>query len=441
MRLFAVFPLIAIVALGTATFTEAQTSAGKCVPPSAETFRSISTEELQLLIADVRKTNPKVADLLREDPEMRQDQISNLRELLAFASQAVKEGLARRPAECVELRSIAAEVTAASYDREKNKARPAKGAFGYITDANVAAFWGEGTASRTPPAVVEARKARFEEFFDNKVALLIAANPEMKDREVTDEERSQARDFFAKIDIYADEFRKSTVLSKAFRDNVALQVKLQQAQFLARQYNDEVASKVRASDADINAYLTEHPELDPSKKRAKAETILRRAVAGEDFASLANEFSDDPGNTSEDGQKAGGLYADVKAGQMIEAFEKAALSLEPGKVHQELTPTDFGYHIIKLEKKSFGGLTYDVRHILISTGYKDPDNADAREMPLNDYVRSQVEDEKTRKLTERLIDENAISVPDDFEVPTAAAKPAPAKTAKPRARKPVRKRT
>ena len=441
MRLFAVFPLIAIVALGTATLTEAQTSAGKCVPPSAETFRSISTAELQALIGDVGKTNPKVVDLLREDPEMRQDQISNLRELLAFASQAVKEGLARRPAECVELRSIAAEVTAASYDREKNKARPAKGAFGYITDANVAAFWGEGTASRTPPAVVEARKARFEEFFDNKVALLIAANPEMKDREVTDEERSQARDFFAKIDIYADEFRKSTVLSKAFRDNVALQVKLQQAQFLARLYNDEVASKVRASDADINAYLTEHPELDPVAKRSKAEEVLKRAVAGEDFANLANEFSEDPGNTGDDGKKQGGLYSGVKAGQFVEPFEKVALSLEPGKVHPQLTATDFGYHIIKLEKKSFGGLNYDVRHILISTGYKDPDDPDAKEMPLNDYVRSQIEDEKTRNLMQRLISENAISVPDDFEVPTAAAKPAPAKTAKPRARKPVRKRT
>jgi parvulin-like peptidyl-prolyl isomerase len=440
MRLFAVYPLIVIVALGTATLTEAQTSAGKCVPPSAETFRSISTAEMQVLITDVGKTNPTAVERLREDPELRREQISNLRELLAFASQAVKDGSAARPTECVELRSIAAEVSAVSYDKEKNRGRPGKEPFGYITDAQAAAFWGEAVGVRTPAALVEEREARFKEFFDTKVALLVADNPQMRDREITDEERSQARDFFAKIEIYADEFRKSSVLSKAFRDNVALQVKLQQAQFLARRYSDDVATKVRASDAEISTYVTEHPELDPAKKRAKAEAILRRALAGEDFAKLADEFSDDPGNSGEDGKKFGGLYADVKAGQMIEAFEKAALSLEPGKVHSELTPTDFGYHIIKLEKKSFGGLTYDVRHILISTGYKDPDNSDAREVPLTDFVRSQIEDEKTRKLMQQLIVENAISVPEDFEVPSAAAKPAPAKPAKPTARKTVRKR-
>ena len=156
MRLLAVYSLIAIVALGAASLTEAQTSAGKCVPPPAETFRSISTAELQALIADVSKTNPKVVDRLREDPEMRRDQVINLRELLAFASQAVREGVAARPAECIELRSIASEVTAVSYDKEKNKGRPAKGAFRYITDAQAAAFWGQGAGVRTASTVVEA---------------------------------------------------------------------------------------------------------------------------------------------------------------------------------------------------------------------------------------------------------------------------------------------
>lgn len=391
-----------------------------------------------MLIADVSKTNPKVTELLREDPEMRRVQVTNLRELLAFASQAVKEGLAAKPDECLELRSIEDEVTATSYDKEKNKGRPSKGAFGHITDAAVAAYWGEGVTNRTPPAIVEAREARFKEFLDAKVALLSAGNPQMKDREISDEEREQAREFFAKINIYGDEYRKSAVLTKGFRDSVALQVKLQQAQFLARQYSDVLASKVRASDAEMDAYLREHPALDPAPKRAKADAILKRAVAGEDFAKLADEFSDDPGNSGEDGKKLGGLYADVKAGEMIEAFEKAALSLEPGKVHPQLTPTDYGYHVIKLEKKSFGGLTYDVRHILISTGIKDPDDPDAREVPRDEYIRSQIEDEKTRKLTGDLIASNGISVPDDFDVPTKPKPPTKATTS--RAKRPVRKR-
>ena len=439
MRLLAAHTSVAILVLGAGGIAGAQNAPVKCVPPAAEAFRSISEAEMQSLTADVGKSNPTLLAELREDPERRRSQVESLRELLALASQAVRDGVASRTTECIELRSIADEVTAVAYDRERNKGRPPKGGFGYITQASVAAFWGEGGPNRIPAAEIEARETKFNEFFDAKVALLRADNPQMKDRIVTDEERALARDLFARTEIYVDEFRKSSILTQVFRNNVSMQIKLQQAQFLSRQYSDSIADKVRASDAEIEVYITSRPELDPARKRAKAEEVLKRALAGEDFASLANEFSDDPGNLGEDGKKFGGLYSGVKAGQFVAPFEKAALSLDPGKVHGQLTPTDFGYHVIKLEKKSFGGLTYDVRHILISTGYKDPDDPNAKEMPLNEYVRSRIEDEKMKTLIDRLVVENGISVPDDFEVPVAA-KAAPVRTAKPKARVPVRKR-
>jgi len=424
MRLSVVHPLIAILALGVGASIAGQVAKAKCIPPAGETFRSISSTEIGWLLESVAKANPMVLDKFRDDPEMRRTQVENLRELLAFASQAVKDGHAAKPANCSELRFIQAEVTAVSFDKEKNKGRPAMPPFGFITEAQVAGYWGKGAANRTPAAVVEAREARFNEFLETKLTLLQADNPEMKDRVATGEEKEQAREFFAKIDIYVDEYRKSTVLPKAFRDNVALQVKLQQAQFLARAYSGSIAEKTDATSAEIEAYVKARPELDPAGKRARAEDVLKRAKSGEDFAKLANEFSDDPGNTGDAGAKHGGLYADVPAGRMIEAFEKAALSLEPGQVHPELTKTDFGYHVIKLEKKGFGGVTYDVRHILISTGYKDPDDPAANEVPVTEYVRSKIQQEKSRKLMSRIVAENAISVPDDFEVPAATTAPA-----------------
>ena len=86
--------------------------------------------------------------------------------------------------------------------------------------------------------------------------------------------------------------------------------------------------------------------------------------------------------------------------------------------------TDFGFHIIKLERgletKDENGKpseTYDVRHILISTGYKDPENPTGREMPVKDFVRNKLETDKEKALVDSLVAKNNIHVPDDFTVP------------------------
>src|SRR5688572_32820570 len=116
-----------------------------------------------------------------------------------------------------------------------------------------------------------------------------------------------------------------------------------------------MADKVKVNDEGIAEYMAEHRGLDMARKRAKAEEILNRAKGGEDFAKLANEFSEDPGNTNpQSNEKNGGLYADTPKGRMVPAFEQAALALEPGQVAPDLVETDFGYHIIKLEKKGEG---------------------------------------------------------------------------------------
>lgn len=441
MRLLPRNSLMALLVFGTgAVSVLGHPEAGKCVPPPSTDFRSISGPEIRWMLEDVAKSNPKVIEGLRHDAELRRGQVKSLRELLALASQADKEGLTRTAVNCSELDSIRTETIAAEYDSEKNKNKGPIQPFGSVTEAQVRAFWGKGPANRTPLAVVEAREAKFQQFLAAKLALLKDGNPDMEDREIARREEEQARDFFAKIEIYADEFEKSPLLTKDFRDRVALRVRLQQAQFLARRYSEFVAEKINASDAEIEAYIRSRPELDPTAKRSKAEEILRRAKSGDDFEKLADEFSDDIGNVSKSGSKHGGLYVDVPRGKMVEPFEKAALSLEPGQVHPELTKTDFGYHIIKLEKKSTDGRTYDVRHILISTGFTDPDDPEAKEVPLSQYARAKIEDEKQSKLIEQIVKDNAISVPDDFEVPAAAAKAVPVKSTTPRAPNASRRR-
>lgn len=86
------------------------------------------------------------------------------------------------------------------------------------------------------------------------------------------------------------------------------------------------------------------PEDKKAAKRKQIEELLKRARAGEDFAKLAKENTEDPGS-----RDSGGEYK-FPRGQMVPEFEAAAFSLNTNQVSDVIT-TQFGYHIIKLSEK------------------------------------------------------------------------------------------
>ncbi len=408
---------------------------------ATDSYNSISKAEVESLLADVAKNNPMLIKRWNEDPDTVKKQMEGLKQMLAFASQAQREGMADSSANRQELRSIKAEVIAVNYDREINKDKGPMPPFGFITEDQINAYWGAAAPAGQQgflDSLMErlglggAKDSRgheeeFNDYLNSKIEIMKAGSPEMKDREISEEERTQAKEMFAKMRIYTDEFEQKAAagtLDKAFVDKTYLQVKLQQAQFLARMYAEASAERTKVTDAEIDEYIAAHPELDPAAKREKAQGILDRAKAGEDFAALANEFSEDPGNKGVDGTPQGGLYKDVSKGRMVPAFEAAALTLEPGQVASELVETNYGFHIIKLERKlepqekdGKTTETYDVRHILISTGVKDPEKPNSREMPLRDYVKAKLEEEKDTKLIAELVAENNVQIPEDFDIP------------------------
>lgn len=85
---------------------------------------------------------------------------------------------------------------------------------------------------------------------------------------------------------------------------------------------------------------------DAEKAKVKerlAEIRKRVTEGGEDFASVAQEVSEDEGSKAQ-----GGDLGTFGPGRMVKPFEEAAFQLKPGDV-SEIVETRFGFHIIKVE--------------------------------------------------------------------------------------------
>lgn len=79
-------------------------------------------------------------------------------------------------------------------------------------------------------------------------------------------------------------------------------------------------------------------------KRKQADDVRKKAVAGEDFAALAKQYSEDPGS-----KDRGGEYT-FKREDMVPEFSAAAFSLSTNQISDVVT-TVYGYHLIKLHEK------------------------------------------------------------------------------------------
>jgi peptidyl-prolyl cis-trans isomerase D len=83
---------------------------------------------------------------------------------------------------------------------------------------------------------------------------------------------------------------------------------------------------------------------DEAAVRKQAEAVLAKVKAGEEFAALAKQYSED---TSKD---SGGDLDFFGRGAMVKEFEDAAWALSPGQT-TDLVKTSHGFHIIKLTDK------------------------------------------------------------------------------------------
>src|SRR5262249_37242869 len=103
----------------------------------------------------------------------------------------------------------------------------------------------------------------------------------------------------------------------------------------------ETPQQVHAAHVLVSVPNTGGSEAE-DKTRAKVADVIRRAKAGEDFAKLAVEFSEDPGTKTKGGDLGG-----ISKGDMVPTFEAAAFAMSKGQISAEPVRTPLGFHAIK----------------------------------------------------------------------------------------------
>ncbi|MBV8380316.1 MAG: peptidylprolyl isomerase [Paucibacter sp.] len=168
---------------------------------------------------------------------------------------------------------------------------------------------------------------------------------------------------------------------KRFRDNVRDQIMTERVR------DGEVRSRIHISDADVDAWLDQRrsalaggAELDIAQilvtvpddaaqnvveeRRERAQKALDRVLAGEDFATVNKEVS-------EDGNKANGGDIGLRPiDRLPDVFVAGVKGAKEGEVVPHLVRSGGGFHVLKLIKRSGARALNEVlethaRHILL----------------------------------------------------------------------------
>jgi peptidyl-prolyl cis-trans isomerase SurA len=254
----------------------------------------------------------------------------------------------------------------------------------------------------------------FDEILDTWVDRMVVIQAAARDSLIQADEAAIDQQISERIDALATQFGGQLALQQAlsnegwtlaeYRDNLrhdARQLQIFQMFFQLRLSN---ARPVEVSEQEMldrfqqaSGQLQQRPRMltfrqvvvrpqasDSAKSdaRREAEALLERVDAGEDFAELAREHSEDVGTAP-----LGGDLGWFRRGQMVPEFENAAFVLGPGQV-SGVVESVFGFHIIKVERVR-GRSEVQARHILVipETSTADIEAARAEARSVADRAR------------------------------------------------------
>jgi peptidyl-prolyl cis-trans isomerase D len=175
----------------------------------------------------------------------------------------------------------------------------------------------------------------------------------------------------------------------------------------------DLEPQVRARHILIKA-AEDAPQPDRDAARVRAQALLARAQAGEDFAALARQYSEDEGSAP-----TGGDLGWNARGRMVAPFDEAQFDTEAGHITDHVVETQFGFHVIDVVGHREGDVPEDEAKLEVATGLYQA--ARASELAHDDAVRALAYVRAGHTMDE--LDEQLLH---NWETPAVEPVPAPA---------------